>query len=216
MKLQWHTCVSAVAGLLAGALMVSAANAQGSAVIYKAELSPLNSKVTGSDASGEATFTVSGDQLTIRISIKDVPPNMEHWQHFHGFAKGDEQAQCPTVKDDTNGDGIIDLIETEPKAGTTMAPFNADPAAFAIPKNTYPQSDVNGSYTYEKTVSLKALQTAFEKQFPGQELDLDRRVVFIHGVPSSTKLPPSVASLGDITAQVTLPIACGEIRKSGN
>jgi hypothetical protein len=216
MKLQWHACMSAAAGLLAGALVVSAANAQDSAVIYKAELSPLNSNATGSDASGEATFTMSGDQLTIRISVKDLPPSMEHWQHFHGFAKGNKQAQCPTVKDDANGDGIIDIIETEPKAGTTMVPFNADPAAFDIPKNTYPQSDVNGSYTYEKTVSLKALELAFEKQFPGQELDLDRRVVFIHGVPSSTKLPSSVVSLGDIPAQVTLPIACGEIRKAGN
>jgi hypothetical protein len=42
-------------------------------------------------------------------------------------------------------------------------------------------------------------------------LDLDRRVVFIHGVPAATALPASVQSLGTVPAQVTLPIACGKI-----
>lgn len=51
--------------------------------------------------------------------------------------------------------------------------------------------------------------------FPGQQLDLARRVVFIHGLPVDTKLPTSVASLGPIPAQVTLPIACGKIERVG-
>jgi hypothetical protein len=142
-----------------------------------------------------------------------VPPNVEHWQHFHGFATGDKTSTCPTASADANGDGIIDLIETEPNAGTTMVPFTADPVRMDVPADTYPVAAADGTYTYEKTVSLKAMEAAFAKQFPGQQLDLDRRVVFIHGVPASTKLPASVASLGDIPAQVTIPIACGEITK---
>jgi hypothetical protein len=39
-------------------------------------------------------------------------------------------------------------------------------------------------------------------------------VVFIHRVPSATKLAASVASLGPIPAQVTLPIACGKIERA--
>ena len=35
----------------------------------------------------------------------------------------------------------------------------------------------------------------------------------MHGVPLATKLPSSVASLGTIPAQVTLPIACGKITR---
>jgi hypothetical protein len=58
------------------------------------------------------------------------------------------------------------------------------------------------------------LQEAFGKAFEGQKLDLDKRVVFLHGVPSDTKLPASVASLGPIPAQVTLPIACGKIARA--
>jgi hypothetical protein len=61
-------------------------------------------------------------------------------------------------------------------------------------------------------VSLSALDAAFGQKYNGQKLQLEHRVVFIHGVPETTKLPATVASLGDIPAQVTIPIACGEIK----
>jgi hypothetical protein len=82
-----------------------------------------------------------------------------------------------------------------------------------VVRDTYPTADAGGSYTYTETVSLSALEGSFAPKFGGQQLDLDRRVVFLHGVPASTTLPASVASLGDIPAHVTLPIACGEVRK---
>ncbi|MEZ4564772.1 MAG: hypothetical protein R2853_18735 [Thermomicrobiales bacterium] len=200
-----------IASLLAVSGGVSMTQAQQADMTYTATLAPLNSSVTGGEASGNVTFTIAGDQLTIDVTAKGVPPDMEHWQHFHGFAEGNKDATCPSASADTNGDGIIDLIETEPVAGTTMAPLSDDPVSMDIPTGTYPTADADGAYTYKKTVSLKAMQEAFAAQFPGQSLDLDRRVVFIHGVPSSTSLPDTVASLGDIPAQVTLPIACGEL-----
>lgn len=138
---------------------------------------------------------------------------MGHLQHFHGFATGDRFSRCPTARDDKNGDGIIDIVETEPVAGTTMVPFHSDPVSMAIVNDTYPRAGADGSYSYDETVSLEALKTAFIKTFPGQQLDFDRRVVFLHGVPTATKLPATVGSLDHIPAQVTLPIACGEIKR---
>ena len=44
--------------------------------------------------------------------------------------------------------------------------------------------------------------------------DFERRVIFLHGVPEDAQLPDTVQSLGDVPAHVTLPIACGEIRKA--
>lgn len=187
--------------------------AQAQEAIYKAELLPLNTGVTKSKATGEVTFTIEGDQLTIQVTAQEVPSAIEHLQHFHGFAEGSQTAKCPSVNNDKNGDGIIDLIETEPVAGTTMVPFHDDPVSMEIVRDTYPTADADGSYAYTKTVSLSALEKSFAPKFDGQRLDLDRRVVFLHGVPASTQLPASVASLGDIPAHVTLPIACGEITK---
>jgi hypothetical protein len=214
MRLQKNSFAAmSLAGALAGFAGISMVQAENAGVTYKAELSPLNSKTTGSSTRGEATFTISGDRLTIYVTAKGVPPNVEHLQHFHGFAKGDRTSRCPTARDDKNRDGIIDMVETEPVAETTMVPFDDDPVGMSMVNDTFLRAGMDGSYSYEKTVSLKALEAAFTKIFPGQQLDLDRRVVFLHGVPASTKLPATVASLDHIPAQVVLPIACGAIKK---
>ncbi len=191
-----------LAGVLAGFAGISVVHAENAGVTYKAQLSPFNSKTTGSSTRGEATFTISGDRLTIHVTANGVPPNMEHLQHFHGFAKSDWTARCPTGRDDKNRDGIIDIVETEPVAGTTMVSFDDDPAGMSMVNDTFPRAGMDGSYSYEKTVSLKALEVAFTKIFSVQQLDLDRRVVFLHGFPASTKLPATVASLDHIPAQL--------------
>jgi len=180
---------------------------------YIAHLQPMNTGVTGTKTAGEARFTIAGDTLTISINVHGAPPGIEHWQHFHGF-KDNRPATCPTEAADVNHDGIIDLIETGPMSGTTMVPFNGNPAAMDIPSETYPKASAKGTYSYQKKVSLKALKAGFAKAFGDQSLDLDRRVVFIHGVPASTKLPATVASLDSVPASVTLPIACGRIEKA--
>ena len=95
--------------------------------------------------------------------------------------------------------------------GVTV-PFNADPIAMDIPTHTYPRARVDGTYDYEKTVSLSALQRAFGSKFGG-EMDLTRRVVQVHGIPAGAVLPPTVASLGTIPAQITIPLACGAITR---
>ena len=92
-----------------------------------------------------------------------------------------------------------------------MVPFSGDPVSMDVPHGVYPKASATGTLQYQETVSLHALQEAFGKTFTGQKLDLDRRGVFIHGIPAATKRSPSVASLGTIPAQVTLPIACGTI-----
>ena len=188
------------------------ASAQGTKTSYVAHLVSLNSKASGAHAAGEATFLVIGDSLRIAVHMHDVPPGIAHLQHFHGFTDG-RQSACPPTAADRNGDGVIDLMETEPFAGTTMVPFTADPVSMEIVTDTYPKASAKGDYRYEKTVSLSALQTAFSAKYPGQALALEKRVVFVHGIPATATLPKSAASLGDIPAQVTIPIACGAITR---
>ena len=203
-----------VGALLAAAAVTglpAAAGAQ-APTVYVADLAPLNTTVTGKAAAGKVTFTVKGDSLTIATDATGLAKGITHWQHFHGFKDG-QDAACPAKSADANGDGIIDLIETGPAAGTTMVPFIDDPVSMDVAHGTYPTASAGGALHYRKTVSLSALQEAFAKAFEGQKLDLDKRVVFLHGVPSDTRLAASVASLGPIPAQVTLPIACGRITR---
>ncbi|MGH8157335.1 MAG: hypothetical protein ACREPQ_04405 [Rhodanobacter sp.] len=207
------TALAATAITVANPQTTSPAAHEGAGrVVYIAHLHSLNSVVTGRKAAGEARFVVDGDALVIAIDAHGLPPDMMHLQHFHGFADN-RQATCPTAAADRNGDGIIDLKETEPMAGTTMVPFHADPVSMQIASDSYPRASAAGTFTYRKTVSLAAFTTAFEKAFGSAALDLDRRVVFIHGVVPSAKLPGTVASLGDIPARITLPVACGVIER---
>src|SRR5699024_7955790 len=103
---------------------------------------------------------------------------------------------------------------THTASGVTMVPLNGNPVAMNVTGLSYPQASDSGAYTYQKTVSLSALQQAFGETFNGDKLDLASRVIYIHGVPATTKLPASVSSLPGAPAQITLPIACGAISAS--
>jgi len=218
-----HSERTRIALAIAHALLMAAAAAALPAVVgaqtgqsnavYVAHLSAMNSTVTGLKPVGEARFTIKGDSLTIAVNASGLPKDIEHWQHFHGFADG-RQAACPASSADANHDGVIDVVETGAAAGTTLVPFSSDPVSMDVPHGTYPKASATGSLRYQETVSLSALQAAFAKAFDGQKLDLDRRVVFIHGIPAASTLKASVASLGPIPAQVTLPIACGKITRA--
>lgn len=215
LKLLPTSIAVALAGVSAVAGIALAAPAHGhSDAVYVAHLVPLNTTATGSETSGEARFEVKGDQLVISVNVKGAPPGITHWQHFHGF-KDNHEATCATQADDVNGDGIVDLIETEKASGTTMVPFDNAPAAMDVAHGTYPKASADGTYSYRQVVPLNALSAAFGKAFGGQALELDHRVVYIHGVPTATKLASTVASLGPIPASVTLPIACGKIERVG-
>ncbi len=218
MKLHYLQPLTLAAFVAAAGLVATAAQAQSNDAVaapsesYVAHLSALNSNVTGRVASGDAQLEVKGDNLVISMKVTGVSADTTHWQHFHGFKNGDA-ASCASLVNDTNGDGIVDLIETEKASGTTMVPFDSAPAAMDVAHGTYPTASADGSYTYTQTVPLKDLQAAFGKAFDGQKLQLDHRVIYIHGVPSDTALPSTVASLGPIPASVTLPIACGKIER---
>ncbi|HET7631912.1 MAG TPA: hypothetical protein VFK16_06340 [Gemmatimonadaceae bacterium] len=173
----------------------------------------MNSKLAGSRTTGEARFTIQGDRLTIAITVHGTVPNIVHWQHIHGFKDG-RAATCPGAGVDANHDGVVDLMETSKASGVTMVPFITDPVSLDIAHGTYPKADAEGNYTYQETVSLAAMNAAMAKAYPGQKLDLAKRVVYVHTVPADTHLASTVATLGPIPAQITLPLACGTIERA--
>lgn len=65
-----------------------------------------------------------------------------------------------------------------------------------------------GTYHYEASALVATLQAAI-----GEPLNLGARHVVVHGVDLATPLPATAQSLPGLPAQVTLPIACGEIRE---
>ncbi|MDM7516515.1 hypothetical protein QUF07_07285 [Lentilactobacillus sp. TOM.63] len=180
---------------------------------YQAKITALNGDKIGINPTGEATFTVDKDTLTVEITMDHTSPNTQHWMHFHGFPDG-KDAQPATIAQDTNHDGYVDLPETEPVSGTTMVPFNDQPEKMAIPTDTYPVSDANGHFHYKKEVPLKEISDKFNEVFHDHNLQLEKRVIYVHGVPDSMVLPDTIqGAVGQYDQHTTLPIATGKIEE---
>jgi hypothetical protein len=206
--------LASVAGLLLGGSVLAQQQEQQEQQEQRAfvvDLSGMNSSLTGSDVSGRAILIVDSGNLQISLVAKGLSPDMMHLGHIHGFMTG-EASTCPDMAADANGDGVVDLIETEASAGVTLIPFNDDPAGLTIETDTYPTATAEGLFTYVMTVPLDALGAAVKSTYDIDDLALGNRVIFLHGVPEGTSaLPDSAESLPGVPAYVTIPIACGQI-----
>lgn len=201
--LLYATCVS---------VLSTAAAAQEDTSGATGTFQPLNP--AGEGISGTVSITPDGEMLTIGLEAEGLPPGM-HLAHVHGFAEAEPaDATCPDATADANGDGWVDLIETEERAGVTMIPFTDDPASLAIQSESYPVADDDGRMSYDLTVDTAALRDAVQAEF-GTPLALTQRVVFIHGVPEGIELPDSMQSLEGVPASVTVPIACAQLDATG-
>lgn len=187
--------------------------------IYVAELRPLNAGVQNNldpdpstpygVASGKALFRVVNGMLTAIVDATGTEPaegafpDGTHPQHIHAADR------CPNSSADTNGDGIVDVIEGLPFYGPILVPLDGDISNTTSEIPTFPfGAGERGTFHYEASTSLSTLETALN-----EPINLASRHVVIHGVDLATPLPASVQSLPGLPAQVTLPVACGEIRE---
>ena len=66
--------------------------------------------LNGSGASGNATVSVEGNQVTVNIPATGLVANQPHAQHIHIGG----QNTCPSAGADQDGDGFISVVEGEP------------------------------------------------------------------------------------------------------
>lgn len=198
--------------------------------LYVAELKPLNPRVqqqmdpdpeTGRGVTrGKAYFRVTNGMLHAVVDVAGAEPADAafpeglHPQHIHA------SSQCPTASADTNGDGIVDVIEGLPFYGPILVPLDADLANLGFELSFPFGQGERGTYHYEASASVAAIDAALTTAFPNvaanHSLDLATRHVVIHGVDLATPLPSTVQTLNfpdgsPIPPQLTLPVACGEI-----
>jgi hypothetical protein len=162
---------------------------------------------------GQAAATMAEGAWTFTIKARGFSPGM-HMAHLHGFPTEDPQeARCPTMEADANGDGYVDLIETRDMAGVTLIPLSEDPAALSLQVDTYPVVGEDGSLDYAQEVDAQMLLHALREDF-GTLPAIESRVVMIHGAPKGVDLPDTVQSLKGVPAEETIPIACAELNAS--
>jgi len=184
--------------------------------VYMADLHPLNPGVSYRDVKGQAKFQIVNGQFVAMDEATGAQPGMIHPQHIHAAA------QCPPASADVNHDGYVDVIEGLPFYGAILVPLDSDLSSQAA--GTFPFVGNNGgALTYRQSVPLTPFLADLNAPDPdpsdavvklnGAPLDLASRHIVLHGVALDTPLPASVASLPGLPAQLTLPIACGEITR---
>ncbi len=114
MKKRLAAVMAASSALLLTATPASASH-EGS--VYEGTLAELN----GSGGSGSATVTIADDGETMTIDLSATGLNLDgpHAMHLHGIVEGDDvlASSCPTMADDTDGDGTLTVLEGAPKYG---------------------------------------------------------------------------------------------------
>lgn len=133
-------------------------------------LEPLNE----SGASGMTMADVADTEVTVTIQAQGLLADMPHAQHIH---YGDEaRNECPSLADDADGDGWLNVAEGVPAYGpiavslTTEGDTSAD-SGLAVDR--YPTAP-GGTQNYERTMTVD--QATADAILAGEA------VVVIHGV----------------------------------
>lgn len=215
---------AALTGLLASA-------AHSATTSYAAVLKELN----GSGVSGRVDFTVDDKAQTLRAraDISGLTPSLPHVNHIHGrfqeaYVEGGTNAArnsvVPTMADDTDGDGLVEVLEGAPRYGDVLLSLE-DPAPTMDSFHNGPVADADGNLSYDYMFSLAGgdgdpfFSTVGGPDYEASDIfPLDLREYVIHGafVPEDTlnegfSFVPGTEREDGTGYSATLPVAAAEI-----
>lgn len=191
-------------------------------VTLTATLTSLN----GSGASGTAKAIVQNKKIKhIEIHATGLTPDAPHAQHIH---YGNQALnECPTLAQDSNGDGRINTVEGVPAYGPVVVSLNTTgdttPASF-LDVSRFPVSS-NGSYSYSRD-NIKFTDVAGTGYAGGggtaeqiaESIRDGEGVIVIHGLDYDGDGMYSFSEEGaselnpDLPAEATDPAVCGVLR----
>jgi len=137
-----------------------------------------------SGVTGEAIvgYDVDAHTITVAISAAGLEPNEPHIQHIHGFTDGTD-SQTPTLANDTDGDGYVELAEGLASYGGILLNLTTDHSNTSGGDNGHSHDGSltgfptapNGTEWFVETYQLPAGMLPTDPQ-------LDLREIVIHGM----------------------------------
>lgn len=194
-----------VAAAAAMALAVGPAFAAEGAV--SANLKPVDGN--GVNGSGTAMVRVSGTMITVTMAASGLLPDQPHAAHIHFGASA--RHECPTLAEDTNGDGHLTTTEGVPAYGPVVVSLTktgdtSAKSALAVDRfSTAP----GGSISYERGSINVAPEVA-------TAIADGKAVIVVHGVDYNKDGKYSGTVKSDLNpalpTEATDPALCGALR----
>ena len=175
-RLTLAIALAALTALSAVAIAPAAHKVKGES-FYTVDLQPIKGASYEQDARGTANLSLRGNRLDVQITATNLEANKLHPQHIHGFGKGEgkeQDASCPTIAQDSDGDGFVSVPEGQVTYGQIL-----------LPLEPFPTADSTGTVTFEKTYKIK----------PGQLKPLTSREIVLHGGNQNGEYNPTLPVL---------------------
>lgn len=184
---------------------------------YQAKFITLNPHVNGT-IPGSANFYREDQKIFAYVRL--FAGGVKAW-HMQNVYLGE---RCPTINDDLNKDGFIDINEAEKVLGKILIPLDSDISSQNSGKRFFPLADLSGYYHYERISNFdrflkdlqepdKDLEDNIVKLPDGEGLTIVGKTFMVQGISETVTLPETVATKENRRSFQTLPVACGVFEK---
>lgn len=180
--------------------------------LFAADIDALNT----SGVSGTAVFAIIGDTLQTYVFAEGLVPDQVHIQHIHGpfDAVGrPADARTPTIADDTDRDGLVEVAEGLASYGDILLPLEDQSDGF----NNGPfveGTTLRFAESFDLGDDSQFLNPLSGTQYTADDLmPLQLREIVIHGVELTDGQGAGTMGEADGTPgyKLALPAAAGEI-----
>lgn len=177
-----------------------------------------NSGVTGGAA---IVLDRASHTVTVEIDATGLEPNQVHPQHIHGFLD-DTKSHSPTLAQDTDHDGFVELGEGLAKYGQILLNLSLNPENSEHDHGTaahdhsnlaqFPTADASGYLHYQETFHFDPRDPNAMAIFTSIE-HLAQKEIVLHGETVAAGSGAGTGGEVDGTAgfKAVLPVASGEI-----
>jgi hypothetical protein len=175
-----------------------------------------------SGAGGTVSLTATDDgRLKVVIHATGLVPNQPHAQHIHGTRSGGH-FMCPTMANDTNGDGVLTNEEAVGEYGAVFFALTTEgdsSAESGLAIDRMPVADSSGNIDYRRTFSAEDVPKQLLKH-------LSEHHVVQHGIDVNGNGRYDLKALGESTfakglgvpgvpEEATNPATCGVVTGAG-
>jgi hypothetical protein len=165
------------------------------------------------------TIVVDNDRIGAFLNMSGLDPNIPHMAHIHSGST------CATSAADTNGDGFVDVVEASAVGGGILVGITGDMSSYTASTSTVASANSLGNLISIGSGSLTSLIADLHRPAPApttgvaslstnQPFNPAQYTVDVHGIDPSITLPSTVQTLPGMTANQTLPVACGSLQQT--